>query len=226
MASLNFSNRIAGVDEAGRGPWAGPVVAAAVILRRPRLGVRIDDSKRLTKIQRERAFEAISEHAKIGIGIVCAEEIDRCNILQATLLAMEQAILELPLPVDKALVDGAHVPTVSIPCQAIIHGDASHYVISCASIVAKVLRDRLMDFYDTLYPHYHFRRHKGYGTFLHAKVLNAWGPSILHRFSFKPVAAVAESISQKPEIREQRSDQRSEVSLGVQVNAGVVSEGS
>ncbi len=183
-----MGSRIAGVDEAGRGPWAGPVVAAAVVLRRRRLSVRIDDSKRLTASQRLRAFEAISENAEVGVGIVCAQEIDRRNILQATLLAMAEAIQQLPRVPKLVLVDGRDAPPSCIPCRPIVHGDQRSYVISCASIVAKVLRDRLMTFYDTLYPHYQFSRHKGYGTTLHRQALQMWGPCILHRLTFNPVA--------------------------------------
>ena len=178
---------IAGVDEAGRGPWAGPVVAAAVILRTSSLSVRIDDSKRLSLAQRTRAFKVILDHAEVGVGIVCAEEIDRRNILQATLLAMQEAILDLPQVPDLVLVDGTVAPPLDMPCQPIVHGDQRSYVISCASIIAKVLRDRLMDFYHELDPRYAFNRHKGYGTALHALRLNDWGPSLWHRRTFRPV---------------------------------------
>ena len=179
--------RIAGVDEAGRGPWAGPVVAAAVILRTGSLSVRIDDSKRLSARQRERAFRAILRQGDIGVGIACAEEIDQRNILQATLHAMAQALRELPEPPDLVLIDGTQTPPVSFPCQAIPHGDHLSYPISCASIVAKVLRDEMMRFYDRLYPHFSFHQHKGYGTQRHAEALERWGPSFLHRRSFEPV---------------------------------------
>ena len=179
--------RIAGVDEAGRGPWAGPVVAAAVILRTSLLPVRIDDSKRLTRAQREQAFPVILDHAEVGFGIACPEEIDQHNILQATLLAMQRAIRDLPSDPDLVLVDGSQVPTLTIPCWPIVQGDRRSYVIGCASIAAKVLRDHLMAFYHDLYPHYAFNRHKGYGTFLHAARLRQFGPSVLHRRTFRPV---------------------------------------
>ena len=162
-------------------------MAAAVVLRATRLPVRIDDSKRLTSRQRARAFEVILERAEIGIGIVSAEEIDRRNILRATLLAMQQAIHDLPEPADLILVDGTTAPSLAIPCRPIIHGDQRSYVISCASIVAKVVRDRLMEFYHALDSRYAFNQHKGYGTLLHAKRLSRFGPSLLHRRSFKPV---------------------------------------
>ena len=180
-------SRIAGVDEAGRGPWAGPVVAAAVIPPATPLSVRIDDSKRLTPRQRERAFGLLLERAEVGFGIVCAAEIDRRNILQATLLAMQHAIADLPQPPELILVDGLHVPTVATPCWPFIGGDQRSYAIACASIMAKVLRDRLMAFYHTLVPGYAFQQHKGYGTALHAARLRRFGPSVLHRRTFKPV---------------------------------------
>lgn len=193
--------RIAGVDEAGRGPWAGPVVAAAVILRRSHLSVRIDDSKRLTARQRSRACDAILDHADVGFGIVCAELIDQQNILQATLCAMREAIHDLPMPADLVFVDGPHAPSLQIPCWPIIAGDRRSYVISCASIMAKVLRDRLMAFYHEMVPAYAFNQHQGYGTALHALRLRALGPSIFHRRSFKPVADALshEAISLIPE---------------------------
>lgn len=182
-------SRIAGVDEAGRGPWAGPVVAAAVILQHTPIPARVDDSKRLTPRQRLRAFQAILECAEVGFGIVSASDIDRRNILQATLMAMREAVHGLPVPsAECVLVDGPIAPAVPMPCRPIIRGDQCSLSIACASIMAKVLRDRLMAFYDRLYPHYHFRRHQGYGTALHARQLRLHGPSILHRRSFRPVA--------------------------------------
>ena len=183
----NGVRRIAGVDEAGRGPWAGPVVAAAVILRTAPLPVRVDDSKRLTSAQRDRAFGAILRHAEVGFGIASVDEIDRMNILQATLLAMRRALLDLPTPAEAAVIDGPFIPDVPMPCQPIVHGDRLNYAISCASIVAKVFRDRLMAFYHDLAPAYGFRQHKGYGTALHAERLTAFGPSVFHRASFEPV---------------------------------------
>lgn len=193
QARADGFRRIAGVDEAGRGPWAGPVVATAVMLHVPRLSVRIDDSKRLTPLQRTRAFHTILEHADVGVGIVCAEEIDQLNILQATLSAMRQAVDDLPQAPDLILVDGPMSPPVSIPCRPIIRGDQRSYVIGCASIMAKVLRDRLMEFYHDLTPDYAFKQHKGYGTALHAERLRALGPSVFHRRSFRPVAEAAKN---------------------------------
>lgn len=186
--------RVAGVDEAGRGPWAGPVVAAAVVLHRARLPVRIDDSKRLTPLQRARAHDIILQHADVGIGIVCAEEIDRRNILQATLLAMRAAVLDLPGAPDLVLVDGHLAPPLTGPCWPVVHGDQLSYPIACASIMAKVFRDRLMAFYHRLEPRYAFHLHKGYGTSLHAARLKQHGPSLFHRRTFKPVLMYAEAV--------------------------------
>ena len=181
------------MDEAGRGPWAGPVVAAAVVLRTARLPVRIDDSKRLTAAQRERAFRAILDHADVGFGIVCADRIDRENILQATLSAMRDALDDLSMDLDLVVVDGPVAPPVDIPCWPLVRGDQRSYIIGCASIMAKVLRDALMDFYHGLMPRYAFNRHKGYGTALHAARLNAFGPSALHRQSFRPILEMIEA---------------------------------
>lgn len=190
LASAEGFRRIAGVDEAGRGPWAGPVVAAAVILRDTRFAVRIDDCKRLTPRQRAAASCAILARAQVGIGIVSADDIDRRNVLQATLQAMAAAIQDLSTAPDLVLVDGPVAPPLTIPCRALVRGDQRSRLIACASIVAKTVRDGLMAFYDELYPTYGFSRHKGYGTRLHARMLAALGPSPLHRRTFSPVAAL------------------------------------
>lgn len=149
--------------------------------------VRIDDSKRLTSAQRARAYAAILEAADVGIGIASVEEIDQHNILGASLLAMQRALDELPQPAELVLVDGMHIPAIAAPCWPLIHGDRRSYTISCASIMAKVFRDRLMAFYHRLWPAYAFHRHKGYGTALHARRLQQLGPSMFHRRSFRPV---------------------------------------
>ncbi len=149
--------------------------------------MRIDDSKRLTPRQRERAYHVIRDSADVGVGIVCAESIDRLNILRATLLAMRCAIADLPHPPELALIDGSHTPDAPVPCRAVIGGDHSCYSISCASIIAKVLRDGLMAFYDRLYPGYALHEHKGYGTPTHAKWLRELGPCFLHRLTYEPV---------------------------------------
>ncbi|MBI3010089.1 MAG: ribonuclease HII [Candidatus Omnitrophica bacterium] len=185
-------NRIAGIDEAGRGPWAGPVVASAVILKRRKLPVRIDDSKRLTPRHRACAFAVILRHAEVGFGIVCAKEIDRLNILQASLLAMTKAVEDLPSAAEFALVDGTIPPVLSIPCWTIIEGDRKSYLIGCASIMAKVLRDELMAFYHQLAPDYGFLSHKGYGTPEHIACLSRQGPSFFHRRGFRPIAECIE----------------------------------
>ena len=180
------------MDEAGRGPWAGPVVAAAVILPARPLAVRIDDSKRLTPAQRLRAFHVICARAEFGVGIACAEEVDRRNVLQASLLAMQRAVARLPRSPQLVLVDGPHAPSLSAPAWPLVHGDQLSRAIGAASIVAKVIRDDLMTFYHALLPQYAFDRHKGYGTALHAERLAAHGPSWLHRLSVEPVRAAAE----------------------------------
>lgn len=182
---------VAGVDEAGRGPWAGPVVAAAVILHNPRkiLEVRIDDSKRLSARQRQLAYRVILRNATIGVGIVPADVIDEDNIRQATLQAMVHAVADLAATPAIVLVDGNDPPPLQgIPCWTIVDGDRLSYPIACASIIAKVTRDRLMTYYHRLFPAYGFSRHKGYGTDLHQRSLQEHGPSFLHRMTFAPVA--------------------------------------
>ena len=163
-------------------------MAAAVILRTHPLPVRIDDSKRLTRLQRERAFSVILESAHVGFGIIPADGVDRLNILQASLLAMQEAIRDLRIRPDLILIDGPVVPASEIPCRPLIGGDRRSYAIACASIMAKVLRDRLMVFYHQLAPDYAFDRHMGYGTSLHQARLQALGPSVFHRMTFRPVA--------------------------------------
>ncbi len=190
------------MDEAGRGPWAGPVVAAAVILRAragdpttcawPDFGVRIDDSKRLSPLQRSRAYRVILRRAIVGVGICPAERIDAINIFQATLEAMREAVDGLGTRPELVLVDGQHAPKIAVPCWTIVDGDHLSYTVACASIVAKVLRDSLMTFYHRLFPSYDFHRHKGYGTSVHLAALSQWGPSMLHRMSFRPVWAQAQ----------------------------------
>ncbi len=181
---------VAGVDEAGRGPLAGPVIAAAVILGPgdiPGLG----DSKQKSERQRERLFGLIMRDAlAVGVGRADVEEVDRLNILQATLLAMQRAILALAIAPHEALIDGLHCPFLPCPATAIVGGDASVAAISAASIIAKVSRDRLMVELDKDYPQYEFARHKGYPTAAHVAALNRWGASPMHRRSFAPVRKV------------------------------------
>ncbi|MCZ6677779.1 MAG: ribonuclease HII [Candidatus Poribacteria bacterium] len=178
--------RIAGVDEAGRGALAGPVVASSVILPANCQISGLTDSKQLTPQQRGRLFDEICAIAmSSGVGCVSNEKIDQINILQATMQAMCQAIAQIsPLP-DYALVDGTHLPEIPLPATAIPKGDTFIPSISAASIVAKVTRDRLMIALDKIYPHYGFRRHKGYGTRQHRQAIAQFGPCPVHRRSFK-----------------------------------------
>ena len=176
--------QIAGIDEAGRGPLAGPVVAAAVVLRNFRFKNRIADSKVLTRLSRERAYEEILRKADVGIGIVGDKDIDRVNILRASLLAMELAVYDLGVKPDHLLIDGNISPELPHPKTTIIHGESHSMSIACASIIAKVTRDFIMSYYDILYPEYGFARHKGYGTRLHFLAIRRFGPSPIHRRSF------------------------------------------
>ena len=181
---------VAGVDEAGRGPLAGPVVAAAVILdpRQPIAGLA--DSKKLTAPRRERLFDAIRAKALCcAVAEASVEEIDRLNILQATLLAMQRAVAGLRLPPAKVLVDGNRLPRLAMRAEAVVGGDARVAAISAASILAKVTRDRWCVEVDAQWPQYGFSAHKGYGTAAHLAALQAHGPCALHRRSFAPVAA-------------------------------------
>lgn len=183
--------RIAGVDEAGRGPLAGPVVAAAVILPvRCRL-IGVDDSKQLSASERDRLYAAIMDRAVcVGVGSSTAEEIDRVNILEATKLAMRRAIGELSPPSDYVLIDAVSLTGVAMPVRPIIKGDALSLSIAAASIVAKVTRDRLMVRFHEIYPQYNFLSHKGYGTEEHLARLAEYGPSPIHRRTFAPVSAM------------------------------------
>ena len=177
---------IAGVDEAGRGPLAGPVVAAAVIFPRAVSIEGVDDSKQLTEQRREHLFQLIQSRAlSIGIGIVDHEVIDRINILQATTVAMTKAIESLALRPDFVLVDGNSFKHESWPYQNIVHGDARSFTIAAASIVAKVTRDRLMREYHLRFPRYGFASHKGYGTRQHLEAIRKHGLCEIHRRSFR-----------------------------------------
>lgn len=176
---------IAGVDEAGRGPLAGPVVAASVILKDPVFKTRIDDSKRLSALGRERAYQEILEKALIGVGIIGEDIIDKVNIHQATILAMEEAVLNLDNIPGLLLIDGNVRLRLAYPQITIIKGDQKSLSIACASIVAKVTRDRLLRFYDGLFPDYGFSSHKGYGTKDHLTVLQKRGFSPIHRRTFR-----------------------------------------
>ena len=183
------ARRVAGVDEAGRGCLAGPVVAAAVVLSPDCAIVGLDDSKKLSPSRREALYEQILVGAlSIGVGQVEAGEIDRLNILQASLKAMRMALDVLDAAPDRVLIDGHITPQSPYPEQAIIDGDARSLSIAAASIIAKVRRDRLMCDYADRYPEYGFASHKGYGSSEHMAALSAHGPCALHRRSFGPVA--------------------------------------
>lgn len=193
---------IIGIDEAGRGPLAGPVVAAAVCYKDPVFLVPealekdfllIRDSKKLSPVQREKAFALVSEHFHVGVGIVNAETIDRVNILQATFLSMKAALSDVERRLPKGegvhlLVDGNQLlPSFSGSQEAVVSGDNLVRSIAAASIIAKVTRDRMFEEYEETYPGYGFGQHKGYGTKVHMDALRHLGPCAIHRQSFKPV---------------------------------------
>jgi ribonuclease HII len=180
---------VAGVDEAGRGPLAGPVVAAAVILDDLRPIKGLADSKKLTARTRERLYDEIRAHALCcSVAEASVEEIDRLNILQATMLAMQRAVQGLRLKPTKVLVDGNRLPVLDVLSEAIVQGDAKVPSISAASILAKVHRDRWCQSIDAQYPEYGFAGHKGYGTATHLQALQTLGVTPWHRRSFSPVA--------------------------------------
>ena len=186
---------VAGVDEAGRGPLAGPVAVAAVILPQEAHLPRINDSKKLSAAMREELFTqivaiAISYH----VALIDAETIDYMNILQATRMGMYEAIAALTPAPDEVLIDAVELPKLSMPSQSIIKGDAKSASIAAASILAKVTRDRLMDEYDSTYPNYGFAKHKGYGTREHVEAIRTYGVCPLHRKSFEPVRSILNNI--------------------------------
>ena len=195
QASLEWAapGLVAGVDEAGRGPLAGPVVAAAVILN-PRKRIRgLADSKVLTPTRREQLYEQILDKALCcSIAQASVAEIDQFNILQATLLAIQRAVAGLRLAPAKVLVDGNRLPTLNVLAEAVVDGDAKVAAISAASILAKVHRDRWCQQIDAQWPQYGFAAHKGYGTAAHMHVLHMHGATPIHRRSFAPVARVCE----------------------------------
>jgi ribonuclease HII len=178
---------VAGIDEAGRGPWAGPVVAAAVILDARRIPAGIADSKELDPDVRERLYERIVETSLVGVGIADVDRIDRDNILNATLWAMREAVAQLPEAPRLALVDGNRAPRLACEMRTIVSGDARCLSIAAASIVAKVTRDRMMIALGRELPAYGFERHKGYGTPEHRAALDRHGPTRHHRRSFRPI---------------------------------------
>ncbi|WP_439115144.1 ribonuclease HII [Hydrogenophaga sp.] len=187
---------LAGVDEAGRGPLAGPVVAAAVILDDLAPIRGLADSKQLTAARRERLYDEIRAKALCcSIALASVEEIDRLNILQATMLAMQRAVQGLRLKPHKVLVDGNRLPALDVRAEAIVSGDALVPAISAASILAKVTRDRMLNELHEQYPAYGFDRHKGYGTAQHMQALQAHGALDVHRRSFAPVARALAAAS-------------------------------
>lgn len=188
--------RIAGVDEAGRGPLAGPVVAAAVILPAWPCPLPVNDSKQLTEAQRSCLFAGLQQlpGIQIGVGIVAAAEIDELNILRATHKAMRLALVQLRPGADFALVDGLPVPGLPVPHRAVVKGDGRSQSIAAASIIAKVWRDRMMEQAELEWPGYGFARHKGYGTVAHLEALRRLGATPLHRRSFAPVREVISGI--------------------------------
>ena len=199
--SLTFQNQfyskkikvIVGVDEAGRGPLAGPVVAAACVLSRAYINKEINDSKQLSAKKREELFEVIKKDAlAYGIGVVSAEEIDKLNIYEATKKAMTEAINNLKIKFDLILTDAMPLKGFDVEVVPIIKGDAKALPIAAASILAKVTRDHMMDELAKKYPEYKFEKHKGYGTAVHMEALKKYGPiKGVHRYSYKPVAKIA-----------------------------------
>ena len=193
MPGYDFENKlrcngfinICGVDEAGRGPLCGPVVAAACILPRDLIIDGLNDSKKLTAKKREALFDTITEKAvAFSIAQASVQEIDEYNILEATLLAMRRAINGLGVTADYALIDGNICRGFDIPAECIVHGDSISYSIAAASILAKVSRDRICDELDAMYPEYGIAKHKGYGTKAHMDALRQFGPSPIHRRQF------------------------------------------
>lgn len=183
-AARGFSP-VCGIDEAGRGPLAAPVYAAAVILPEHFSLPGLDDSKKLSAKKREQLYDEICGQAAAWcVASACEAEIDELNILQATFLAMRRACEGLAVPAAYALVDGNRMPPLAIPGETIVKGDARSASIAAASILAKVSRDRYMEEMDALYPQYQFAKHKGYGTKLHVELLRQYGPCPIHRRSF------------------------------------------
>lgn len=197
QASFNFysGHLVAGVDEVGRGPLAGAVIAAAVILDPERPIIGLTDSKKLTEKKRDELFDIIRRDALAwSVGRAEVEEIDTLNILHASMLAMKRAVEQLQPAAEFAQVDGNRCPPLTIPSEAIVQGDLKVPCISAASIIAKVVRDREMAELDRQYPGYGLAQHKGYPTAEHLEALKKLGPSTIHRRSFAPVAALLEKM--------------------------------
>ena len=187
-------NLVAGVDEAGRGPWAGPVVAGAVILPAEKISSPLwsglDDSKNLSTTKREQLFELLPSCAVIGVGFADVDEIDDLNILQASFLAMERALKKLAQKPDYALVDGNKLPNLPCPGECVIKGDSRSLSIAAASVVAKVTRDQIMTHLGELYPGYGWERNAGYGTAEHKSALERLGVTKHHRKSYAPIIKI------------------------------------
>lgn len=191
LLAVKGYRRIAGVDEAGRGPLAGPVVAAACVFKSQQFFSGINDSKLLTPLRRRTLYQELINHPELdyGIGIIEASVIDEINVLQATLRAMEKAVQALPKRPDYLLVDGnVALQMEAIPAEKVIHGDQRSQVIAAASIIAKEVRDEWMLQIHEHYPEYGFKEHKGYGTAKHLEALTTYGPCPIHRKTFAPVA--------------------------------------
>ncbi|MCI8467695.1 MAG: ribonuclease HII [Bacilli bacterium] len=192
--------RIAGVDEAGRGPLVGPVVAGAVILPKDYDLEGLNDSKQLSEKKRNQYYEMIKKEAiAIGIGIVDAKTIDEINIYEASRLAMKLALENLEVSPDYILTDAMPIE-LDTPLEAIIHGDALSISIAAGSVIAKVTRDRLMEEFDKLHPEYEFKNHKGYPTKRHLELLSKYGPLENYRFTYKPVCALMDKETKKEEV--------------------------
>lgn len=184
---------VAGVDEAGRGPWAGPVVAGAVILNQNRLPIGINDSKKLSAAKRESLYEEILQNSRTGVGISTVEEIDSINILEATKLAMQRAVAMLgDININLVLIDGNKAPALAFPTQTVIGGDAKSLSIAAASIIAKVTRDRIMCELAQIHPEYSWENNSGYGTKKHIEALAQYGVTPHHRRSYKPIRELLE----------------------------------
>ncbi len=204
MPSLVWENRlraqgheyIAGIDEVGRGPWAGPLVAAAVVLP-PRFRLRgLDDSKKLSPEERERLFDRLVNHPSVVFhwAVVPSEEIDGLGLQHANHAAMRRAFEGLSMKASIALIDGRPLPNFPVRHEAIVQGDSISLSIAAASVIAKVHRDRLMTEFAAIFPEYGFEKHKGYGTRFHSQQLRQHGPCPIHRRSFRPVAEIALSF--------------------------------
>jgi len=197
LAKQNGFFQIAGVDEAGRGPLAGPVVAAACIIPEGLVIEGVNDSKQLTPEKRAKIFDILisSKDVQYGIGVLEADEIDQINILQATFKAMQRAVENLKIPPDFVLVDGSLLPKWKYPSRAIVKGDSLSYSIAAASILAKETRDELMKSYEIAFPGYGFGKHKGYGTKAHIEAIERLGPCLIHRKTFEPIKSLIASLS-------------------------------